>query len=134
MLSSHLNALQSVMIVLHPAQILFLMLVYHPFNSKTKIFLRLYVPLTIIKPMLAQAQAHDISIRLLKICNSSVVKPLSIIFKKFLQTGTFPNSWKMPNIAPTHKKGDKQLLQNYCPVSLLPICSKVFEFFFSIQC
>ena len=30
---------------------LFLIVVYHPFNLKTKIFLRLYVPLTIIKPM-----------------------------------------------------------------------------------
>ena len=25
------------------------------------------------------------------------------------------------------KKGDKQLLQNYCPVSLFPMCSKIFE-------
>ena len=25
------------------------------------------------------------------------------------------------------KRGDKQLLQNYRPVSLLPICSKIFE-------
>ena len=28
---------------------------------------------------------------------------------------------------PIHKKGDKQLLQNYQPVSLLPICGKIFE-------
>ena len=34
---------------------------------------------------------EDISIRLLKICDSSTVKPLLIIFKHFLQTGTFPN-------------------------------------------
>ena len=52
MLSLHLNILQSLMIVLHPVQpILFLMLVYHPFNSKTKIVLRLHLPLTIIKTM-----------------------------------------------------------------------------------
>ena len=25
------------------------------------------------------------------------------------------------------KKGDKQNIKNYCPVSLLPICSKIFE-------
>ena len=36
----------------YPRQnILFLMLVYQPFSSKTRIFLRLYVPLTIIKPI-----------------------------------------------------------------------------------
>ena len=34
----------------------------------------------------------DISIRLLKICNSSIVRPLSIIFKNCLQTRTFPNN------------------------------------------
>ena len=52
MLSLHLNALQSLMTAFYPVQpILFLMLVYHPFNSKTKIFLRLYISLTIIKPM-----------------------------------------------------------------------------------
>ena len=30
------------------------------------------------------------------------------------------------NVVPIHKKGDKQLLQNYQPVSLLPVCSKIF--------
>ena len=69
----------------------------------------------------------DIFIRLLKICNSSIVRPLSIIFKNCLQTGTFPNNWKKSNVVPIHEKVDKQLLQNYCPVSLLPICSKIFE-------
>ena len=67
------------------------------------------------------------SIRLLKICDSLIVRPLSIIFKNCLQTGTFPNNWKKSNVVPIHKKGDKQLLQNYCPVSLLPVCSTIFE-------
>ena len=69
----------------------------------------------------------DISIRLLKICDSSIERPPSIIFKNCLQTGTFPNNEKKSNVVPIHKKGDKQLLQNYRPVSLLPVCSKIFE-------
>ena len=68
----------------------------------------------------------DISIRLFKICDSSIVKPLPIIFKNCLQIGSFPNNWKKSNVVPAYKKGDKQLLQNYCPVSLMPICSKIF--------
>ena len=31
------------------------------------------------------------------------------------------------NMVPVHKKGDKQVLRNYRPVSLLPICGKIFE-------
>ena len=39
----------------------------------------------------------------------------------------FPSNWKKGNIVPIHKKGDKQILKNYRPVSLLPICGKIFE-------
>ena len=60
-------------------------------------------------------------------CDSSIKKPLSIIFKNCSQTGTFPNNWKNYNVVPVHKNRDKQLLQNYRPVSLLPIRSKIFE-------
>ena len=51
-----------------------------------------------------KAHSYDnISIRLLIISNSSIVKPLSIIFKNCLQTGTFPNNWKTSNVVPNHK-------------------------------
>ena len=55
------------------------------------------------------------------------MKALSIIFKYCLQTGTSPNNWKKSDDVLIHKKADRQLLQNYHPVSLLPICSKIFE-------
>ena len=69
----------------------------------------------------------DISMRLLKLCDSSIVRPLSIIFKNCLRTGTFTNNRKKSNVVPIHEKGGKQLLQNYHPVLLLPVCSKIFE-------
>ena len=37
----------------------------------------------------------DISITLLKICDSSILKPLPIIFKNCLQSGSFPNNWEI---------------------------------------
>ena len=39
----------------------------------------------------------------------------------------FTDNWKRSNICPIHKKGDKQIINNYRPVSLLPICGKIFE-------
>ena len=75
-----------------------------------------------------KAHGHDnISIRMLKICGSAIYKPLVIIFKKCLDTGIFPSEWKKGNIVPIHKKGDKQTLKNYRPVSLLPIYRKIIE-------
>ena len=35
---------------------------------------------------------HDISIWMIKLCSKSVVKPLSIIFKNCIDTGTFPDN------------------------------------------
>ena len=75
-----------------------------------------------------KAHGHDgISIRMLKLCGPSVIKPLSLLFTNSLRDGVFPNDWKKANVIPVHKKGNKQLVSNYPPVSLLPICSKIFE-------
>ena len=70
---------------------------------------------------------HDISIRMLKLSQKSILKPLKLIFENCLGTRQFPDQWKKGNVVPIHKKGDKQLIENYRPVSLLPICGKVFE-------
>ena len=50
-----------------------------------------------------------------------------MIFKQALLTGVFPSEWKKGNIVAIHKKGDKQNIKNYRPVSLLPIYGKIFE-------
>ena len=69
----------------------------------------------------------DISVRMLKMSSKSILNPLKLLFENCLQTGIFPDQWKKANIVPIHKKSDKQLLQIYRPVSLLPICGKFFE-------
>ena len=75
-----------------------------------------------------KAHGHDeISIRLLKLCESAITELLYLIFKNCLSSNTFPDVWKKANVIPVYKKGDKQLLKNYHPVSMLPICRKIFE-------
>ena len=46
---------------------------------------------------------HNISVRKLKMCSSSIYGPLELIFKEGLSTGFFPSDWKKGNIAPMHK-------------------------------
>ena len=69
----------------------------------------------------------DISIRMLKICDDSIVLPLRHTFTKCLEFQTFPTLWKRANILPIHKKQSRQLIKNYRPISLLPVCGKIFE-------
>ena len=44
-----------------------------------------------------------------------------------ISTGTYPSSLKLGKIIPIHKKGPKNEVSNYRPVSALPIFGKIFE-------
>ena len=62
---------------------------------------------------------------IIKICDSGILKPLSIIFCNALNSGIFPDSQKHSRIVLVHSKENKQLMQ-HCPVSLAG-SSKIFE-------
>ena len=61
------------------------------------------------------------------LCDDSVSIPLQIIYSNILSTSIYPDIWKLANVTPIFKKGDKQLIKNYRPISLLPICGKILE-------
>ena len=70
-----------------------------------------------------KALGHDmISIWIIKICDGSIGKPLG----SSLENGKFPTKWRKANVVPAHKKGNKQNLKNYRPISLLPVAGKIF--------
>ena len=52
---------------------------------------------------------------------------LSIIFKNCIDCVLFQNTRKMSHIIPIYEKNDKHSLNNYHPVSLLPICKKISQ-------
>ena len=43
---------------------------------------------------------------------------IALIFRSCIDTGVYPDTWKKYNMVPVHKKGDKQIINNYRPVSL----------------
>ena len=66
-----------------------------------------------------------ISSRILKMSGNATIEPLFTIFKNCLKCYfRWLEKW---SIVPTFKKGDKQNITNYRPVSLLLICVKPFE-------
>ena len=69
----------------------------------------------------------EISVAMLQLCAREVALPLSLIFQKCATSGTLPDSWENANVQPVHKKKDRQLISNYRPISLLPICGKILE-------
>ena len=63
------------------------------------------------------------------LCESaqSLAIPLSILFRKSLDSGRLPHEWKTGEITPIFKKGDRQSPSSYRPVSLTAVPSKVLE-------
>ena len=75
-----------------------------------------------------KAHGHDdVSIRMIKLSNKSLLKPLILIFQNSAKLSYFPDIWKRSNIKPVQKKNDKKLVENYRPISLLLIFGKIFE-------
>ena len=75
-----------------------------------------------------KAHGHDgISIRMILLSGESIVKPLYLLFKNCFEASTFPLEWKKGNVMSIFKKGNKQEVSNYRPISLLPVVSKIFE-------
>ena len=75
-----------------------------------------------------KAHGYDnISIGMIKICDSIIAKPLSIIFCDSLNSGIFPDNCKRSNIVPVHKKRKQAVYTELSPCALLPISSKIFE-------
>ncbi len=65
---------------------------------------------------------------LLKSIINEIKYPLTIVFNKSFREGIFPNKMKLAEVIPLYKlKGRKDIMNNYRPVSLLPVISKILE-------
>ena len=55
-----------------------------------------------------KAHSHDdISIRMIKICGKSILKPLIILLQNLTKSSHYPDIWKKSNIIPVQRKNDK---------------------------
>ena len=70
----------------------------------------------------------NIPTKFLKLTALLIYEPLTILFNKSLQSGTFPNIWKKALVTPIFKKsGSPSDFRQYRPISLLSCLSKILE-------
>ena len=76
----------------------------------------------------SNSQGFDsIPMKIVKSTIREVATRLSHIFYKSFLTGVVPDDMKIAKIVPIYKSGNKKLLNNYRPISILPAFSKLFK-------
>lgn len=68
-----------------------------------------------------------VSIKVVKSVCEEIAQPLAIMINKSIATGEFPSAMKLASVVPILKKGDPTNMENYRPISILSIFSKIFE-------
>jgi hypothetical protein len=69
----------------------------------------------------------ELSSVIVKKCVAELIDPLTYLINCSIKEGIFPNCLKLSIIRPIHKKGSKEDVSNYRPISLIPTFSKIFE-------
>ena len=70
---------------------------------------------------------NEISNHIIKLSTPYITSSLTCICNAILSSGVFPDRLKYAIVKPIYKKGGKQDISNYRPISLLTSFSKVFE-------
>ena len=70
---------------------------------------------------------NSIPYNILKTFHKTISVPLSNIINTSFETGVHPESTKISNVIPTHKKGSNLESNNYRPISLISNISKIIE-------
>ena len=64
---------------------------------------------------------------MLKDCARVISGPLTHLINLSLTSGTVPNDWKIAKVTPIHKSGSIDDYNNFRPISVLPVLSKILE-------
>ena len=68
-----------------------------------------------------------ISTRFVRECADLICVPICDIFNQSISQGKFPDDWKYARVTPLFKQGNRDDVNNYRPISVIPIVAKVFE-------
>ena len=69
--------------------------------------------------------ADKISARMLKIPAPVTAPSVTKLINYSINNAVFPRTWKTAKVTPLFKKGDSSDVNNYRPISVLPVLSKI---------
>ena len=69
----------------------------------------------------------SILIKILKTLRVLLSEPLAYLYNRSFLTGVVPEKLKVARVIPVYKKGSKTVMNNYRPISLLSVFSKLLE-------
>ena len=78
-------------------------------------------------PRIPRSTPPGIPPRLLKVAADIIAPSLTYIFNLSLTKGIFRQDLKVAKVTPLFKSGAKDQVENYRPISVLPIVAKIFE-------
>lgn len=104
----------------------------HILNKKDSMFMAPSTPHDVFKIIRTLRNTNSvgydgISTRILKAVAYEISTPLSYIINLSITVGVFPEALKKSVVKPLFKKENRELMQNYRPISLISIISKIFE-------
>ena len=92
-----------------------------------------FVPMNIVQTLIKEIDIYkssgieNINARVLKDSFTVLYVELTHLFNESLGTGVFPEDWTLGNITPIPKEGDILEANNWRPVTILPLPSKLLE-------
>ena len=69
----------------------------------------------------------EIPASVVKFASKYMASPLASLINNSMTSGVFPDKLRHAKVTPVYKNGDKMLLSNYRPISVLNVFSKIFE-------
>ena len=69
----------------------------------------------------------ELSLKHLKAIIDPLLYPITVLINKSLKEGQVPDLLKIAKVVPIYKNKDRQIMDNYRPVSVLPSVSKILE-------
>lgn len=104
----------------------------HILNKQKSMFMAPCQPMQILNIIKSLKNTNsvgydEISTKIIKHVADLISVHLSHILNLCISHGVFPDLLKVSIVKPVFKKGDKQQMENYRPIALLPIFSKIYE-------